>query len=197
MAMETRLYRKAILAIDLSMMLVILFLFAVSCVPPGKVSPSENPYKIINSVLVRINSQENKIYVDMGTTNNLFIEELNTNLVVNDENKEFHFLTNFFSEDELLKVFSSIETSYMKSQLKNPFVLNMKKINVKNVVSIKNREAIDYSTIFYTLSKPVFTVNKQYSIILVYKRYSGHWIEVYKKQNKKWVFYKEILLGIE
>ena len=189
-------------------LIAIIVIFSLfSCATLGKPVLSEDPYKIINIALSEIQTAnpENKIYIDTSTNNALFIEELNSALLVNRENQAFHFLNNFLPEDELLAIFGSDQIRFMTKQLNAPFVLNVEKINIRNVFKYQeplkkaNEEKTvteEITKIFYRFSKPVFTLNAQYSIILISKRYSGHWIEIHQKQDEKWIPYKKIGLGI-
>ncbi|MDY7395720.1 hypothetical protein UMM65_10735 [Aureibaculum sp. 2210JD6-5] len=118
------------------------------------------------------------------------------------DNRKNHNPGYFVDENEIV---------YLKKQLKEPFEIDFSKIKfpllkeyiepvvVKNEKGhhIQTHESLaDFSKIKYNISKPFYSSDKTFAYIYMSCDNFGDMIKIFKYQNDKWRFFKNIGLSI-
>ena len=94
-------------------------------------------------------------------------------------------------EEHILIDFTKIESPIIKEYIKP--------IEVKNAKGhyIQTRESLaDWSKIKYSISKPIYSSDGNFAYIYVSRDRFGDMIKIFKYQNNKWKFFKNIGLSI-
>ncbi|MDY7395719.1 hypothetical protein UMM65_10730 [Aureibaculum sp. 2210JD6-5] len=168
----------------------------------NQIKKSDDTYIILNSEINRLtNKKEDTIYL-RKITYNRYLKSLlkEKKLVSNVKNLE---LIEAFTKEE--------EINYLVQQLEDSLLINFNKINSKLV-----KEHIDpfsrrdssgnivtdyyYIKIFgsrkYSFSKPIFSKNRKYCFLIVSRDKIGVGLRIYKQENNKWKFFRNIGLSI-
>ena len=194
METEAQFHCRAIPVIRAVIVVIVIFsLF--SCASSGQNLIKKDAYQIINKAisLIEKNERKDSIFID---TLRIYPE----------------YIKEYVMSEEIKNLLNDREIQYMKKQSVRPLYIDIKKIKServfrykkpvkklddKGVVILTGDLMADPVRAVYYLSKPVFTIDARYGIILVYQRYAGNWFWMYKKEDKDWVFFREIGIGIE
>ena len=161
-----------------------------------------NFYGIINlNINELVEREKDTIYLVKKTNGNYFIGLIDEGVFIK-----------HIKASDLYTIFSNKkEIDNFKLQLKNPFSYDFSKIEspfIKEYLDpFKRKDSLgnliideyflsDNKRKKYYCSKPIFSINKKYSFILISKTNSHTSIKVYVRENKKWKFYKFISIGI-
>lgn len=169
---------------------------------------NKDVYKIINNELNYLASptEAGKIFLEKRLTDNL-LGELD-NLKFHEESYQYHFLSTFYSlpKEEFEYLFNESQINYYKKQFTGENIIDSSKLENKKftiIDLINNTNKLSYYNDkgLIVLSYPVFTKDKNYSLIRYYigdyHRNSGNeGLAIYKKVKSKWVLYIRIGLGM-
>ena len=190
--------------------LVIVILFVVSCSKSltSLKNKKEKDFKeIINKQINFLGSNlKNKqinIEVNLGNTFYDFIDDIK----YDEKSYEYNLLYTQYSlsKENLNILFNEGQIIDYKKQSIIKKVINHGMVNNVNVKIIDSNKipisVVNYNNSLLVLSKPFFTIKKEYAIIGYYLgnlgRDSGEsGFTIYKKESEKWVLYKNILMGI-
>lgn len=181
--------------------IIINFVFYTNCAS-SQLKYKEDIYTILNIKIDRLSEKKiDTLFVRKKTVNSHFKEII--------KQKE---LIPKIDNYELIKVLSNKkEINHLISQLKDTFLINFKKIKsnkIKEYIKpiekknergyyVQTKESIaDFSKIKYTFSKPIFSVDGKYSMMIVSKDGSYISVAIFNKKNNKWSFLENVLLGI-
>jgi hypothetical protein len=183
-------------------------LFFVSCSSSKNIETlKKRDYKeIINkqiNFLVKGNFKKVNIEVNLSEHFWEFMDDLK----YDEKNYRYSFLHNTYSlsKEELKTLFNEEQINYYKKQstLKESIskeILDNKRINIIEIDKV-SVSALNYNESLLILSKPFFSINKEYCLIGYYNGNLGRdmgesGFTIYKKENEKWILYKNIPMGI-
>ncbi len=217
--METRLYRKAFLAIS-PILIIPAFITLLSCGLLPKNRQEKDIYTILNKELSRIKENEKKdsIFITTGRIDIEYYMPQIVSIVKKIPIYQKRYNIKQTAADSLLltkidNISSSKELAHMREQAEIPFEIDLKKISSndslfnykkpikrldeRGVVIFTREMYADYSRVVYSLSKPVLTSDGVYGMLLVHKRDVGGYVAIYKKQSKQWDLARIVELYVE
>jgi len=166
----------------------------------SQIKKYDDTYIILNSEINSLtNKKEDTIYLRKVTYNRHLKKLLKEKKLVS-QVENFELIEIFTKEDEI---------NYLVQQLEDSFLIDFNEINSKVV-----KEYIDpftrrdssgnivtdyyYIKIFgsrkYSFSKPVFSKNNKYCLLIKSRDKLGVTLKIYKQENNKWKFLRNISL---
>lgn len=178
-----------------------ILLTLISCISKKKLFKNDQ-YQILNLEVNSLTDDKNDTIFIQRETSKSYIKELI-------KNKELIWRT---KSEELKELFNdNKEINFLVNQLKNDFRINLSKINSKLVKEYidplkrldKSGNIIrDYYYIKihgsrkYTFSKPIFTTDRKFGMFIKVRHDNSIGIRIYKKNNGKWEFFKNIGIAV-
>ncbi len=159
-------------------------LILVSCKPQQGYVPSENDQLIITDLLIREKVKD--YYIVNNSLNKLLVKLLQENIQFDAGfYHEFGSLRNIFSDEIIKDVFSKKEVSYLLKQIDEDFKWEQSYLGK---IVVKQETAKDN---YFSLSKPIYTTDSKYSIIMFskgnyYYQIGNGGILLYVKKRNKW-----------
>lgn len=194
-----------------SLVIRVVFFFLVcsfiACGGSRKVTSNDDGYKLINKELGNLGLKGNVSNIFLSKKLSTSLLDYFSDLEFSEKYYEYHFLYTFYSlsKKEFKTLFNEKQIENYKKQIRiyNRKYIDSSKVKNKKLKIINN----DNKTGFYNdkglvvVSYPVFTKEGGYAVMSYYigdyiLNSGSSGIAIYKKENKKWVLFRRILMGM-
>jgi hypothetical protein len=193
-----------------------LLLIIASCKVKEKIKDRNNEkFKVINAEIIKHLTDTNidTLYLSNKFSNNSLLHYLDELTYEENGLKKNHILTTSFGMDEeiVMELFNINQILFYKQNIYEKQKIDLSRLNSNKVKVFDFEKAIinfsggsdpNLGKSTYTISKPIFTKNMDYSIIYFsfgnFKmNNSTSGITIYKNINNNWVIYRKIILDLE